>query len=316
MNEKYFILFTGFYFIEMSYIHNSFNGNTNTNLYTTDETTALNIIANNDFCFLYKNDLSETTKQFLIDNYKFIEFRFQTEGQENYDAINIVTEEINIYTTEYTKISTIFNSITEFLKGVIQPVRNALVSPGGVASTAFLQFLGGQSININKWGWSPNGDGIKHCQPDSSMFKVYNPQNIVYLYGDLAEMVRSFFNRGILSISYFYNTPNCYLNPAEHERVRTPMFATFMDYIDHVLNTGTEPFGIVRHWNAWKNYPNVYFLKYTDIPTDTNIDYIFGLPAGTCANFTVNPDQRAERLAIETDEYINIMNNIEATQRI
>ena len=195
-------------------------------------------------------------------------------------------------------------------------MRNALISPGGSATHSFLRFLNDQNITINKWGWSPHGDGIKHCQPDSSMFKVYNPQNVVYMYGGLVETVRSLFTRNLLTISYFYDTPNCYLNPAEHERVRIPKFSTFFEYINEVIRTGTEPLGIVKHWNSWKAYPNVYFMKFTDIPTDPNIDYVFGLPSGTCSNFVIDLSQRHERLEIETDEYINILNNIDATQRI
>jgi hypothetical protein len=175
-----------------------------------------------------------------------------------------------------------------------------------------IEFLDSLGLVVNKN--LTHSYGIKHSKPTSTTYLTYNPQKVVYLYSSLVETVRSLYRRNIKTISYFYDNANTYFNPIKNEQIRVPKFDSFQDYINAVVSTNSEPLGIVNHWNDWKTQQNVLFLKYSDIPTSPNIDTYLDLPVGTCTAFKIR--ERWERMDIETDQYINILNNIDATQRV
>jgi hypothetical protein len=134
------------------------------------------------------------------------------------------------------------------------------------------------------------------------------------MYSDLADTVRSFYERNLQNIHYFYDAPNHAIMPMEARKKVTPKFSTFQEYINEVLSTGTEPLGIINHWNAWKNFPNVKFLKLNDITTDAELPDFLGIPQYKLLQFKYR--EREPRQPIETDEYISIMRNIDASQRV
>ena len=301
---KYFVLFTGNFYNEMSLVQNIFDKVNN--LYAEALQDAINILANNDICFLYSNSLTNAEIDQLKLDYKFIQFNVSNTNF-NSESINVIDDY-----TDNIEIKSLFDTIGRFIKKCMQSERIAIVTSGGSASSNFIDFLVNNGLSINQN--LERSYGIKHSQPNSTTFKAYNPTKVIYVYGDLVETVRSFYRRNILSINYFYDAPNNYFNPIRNEQIRVPKFNSFQEYINEVIATNTEPLGIINHWNQWKAYPNVKFLNYADIPTDTTLDTFLGLQQGTCAKFKIK--ERWDRLDIETDQYISILNNIDATQRV
>jgi hypothetical protein len=198
----------------------------------------------------------------------------------------------------------------------MQPRRVLLVSPGGSACTSFLQFLQNKNIIIN----TPNSyghinDGLKHCLDNSYLVNAYDPTHVIYQYGDLDATIRSLFRRNLLEISYFYDNIQKFMNPLHRKLNKYIKFNTFEEYIEDVLKTKTENLGIIKHWASWKSSSrNTYFVHYKNIHIDTKLDDFIGVTKGTCSEFTIK-ERQSKRLSCETDEYINIIRDIDLLER-
>jgi len=207
-------------------------------------------------------------------------------------------------------------SLHRFCFKLMQPRRVLLVSPGGSACTSFLQFLQNKNIIIN----TPNSygdiyDGLKHCLDDSYLVNAYDPTHVIYQYGDLDATIRSLFRRNLLEISYFYDNIQKFMNPLHRKLNKYIKFNTFEEYIEDVLKTKTENLGIIKHWASWKSSSrNIYFVHYKDIHIDPKLDDFIGVTKGTCSEFTIK-ERQSKRLLCETDEYINIIRDIDLLER-
>jgi hypothetical protein len=173
-----------------------------------------------------------------------------------------------------------------------------LVSPGGCACTAFINFLK-DYIKIN---CKDDKDRLKHTLPWNPLIKKYNPTHIIYLYGDFDKAIRSLFRRNFQRAQY-HKLKNIFGN----NNIPTP-FNNFKQYINLVIRSRTEPFGILDHYKAWKNVPGVFFIHYEDIPKSLEIDDFLGIPKGTCSKFPIK-ERTSEKNINETTEYLNIMKN-------
>jgi hypothetical protein len=172
-----------------------------------------------------------------------------------------------------------------------------LVSPGGCACTAFIGFLK-DYVNINSMN---DSDKLKHTLPWNPLIKKYNPTHIIYLYGDFDKAVRSLFRRNFQKPQY-RKLRNMWGN------INTPIpFNNFKQYIKLVVNSRSEPLGILDHYKAWKAVPGVFFIHYKDIPTSTEIDNFLGISKGTCSKFIIK-ERTSQKNIHETDEYLKIMN--------
>jgi hypothetical protein len=227
--------------------------------------------------------------------------------REDLDCITILS---------YLERERIELSLNRFCLKCIQPRRVLLVSPGGSACTAFLDFLQHYDITINtQHSFTLGGDGLKHSLPDSHLVTAYDPTHVIYQYGDLDSTVRSLFRRNILDISYFYDNRQKFMNPLMRKTNKQIKFNTIQDYINQVLLTKEEPLGIIKHWKKWKSSNrNIYFVQYANIHKDTNIDSFLGVPANTCSNFTVK-ERESKILDIETPEYLGILKDIDSCER-
>jgi hypothetical protein len=178
-----------------------------------------------------------------------------------------------------------------------------LISPGGCACTAFIEFLS-KYITIND---KHDRDNVKHTLPWNPLIEKYNPTHIIYVYGDLDKAVRSLFRRNTSKTEYhkaqYYKLHNLWNNFTTH----VP-FNSFEDYINIVIKSRSEPLGIVNHYNAWKKVPNVFFIHYESIPTSTEIDAFLNIPKGTCSKFVIK-DRTSEQNSNETPEYLKIINS-------
>jgi hypothetical protein len=243
-------------------------------------------------------------KKNLVAN-RIIEIYIGT--REDVDCITILS---------YLERERIELSLNRFCLKCVQPRRVLLVSPGGSACTAFLQFLQNYEITINTPNsFTPGGDGLKHSLPDSHLVTAYDPTHVVYQYGDLDSSVRSLFRRNILDISYFYDNQQNFMNPLMRTTNKQIKFNTIQDYINEVLLTKEEPLGIIKHWKDWKSSGrNMYFVHYENIHKDKEIDNFLGLASNTCSAFTVKP-RESKVLDIETPEYLSILRNIEVHER-
>jgi hypothetical protein len=223
--------------------------------------------------------------------------------REDLECITILT---------YISSERIQHSLNNFCLKCLQPKRVLLVSPGGSACTAFLQFLEKTGITINTANsFTLGGDGLKHCRPESYLVSAYDPTHVIYQYGNLDLTIHSLFRRGILDISYFYDTVQKYMNPLMRTTNKLIKFNSLQDYVNCVIETKEEPLGIVKHWKAWKSSTrNVYYIHYEDIHKCKIIDDFLGLPEGTCSEFTVKT--RESKLSeIETEEYLSIIRDID-----
>jgi hypothetical protein len=238
-----------------------------------------------------------------FNKYRIIEFYIGK--REDIDCITILS---------YIDSNSIQTSLNIFVFKCLQEKRILLVSPGGSACTNFLKFLNKYNININ----TPNsnilgGDGLKHSKPDSNLVLAYNPTHIIYQYGDLDKTIRSLFRRKLIDISFFYDETQKYMNPSMRTNKKIK-FNNFEDYINHVLLNKEEPLGIIKHWKSWENHKNVFFLNYIDIPNSPLLDEFLGLPLGTCKEFIIT-NRISSRLSIETNKYIQIINDIDSKER-
>jgi len=226
--------------------------------------------------------------------------------QEDLECITILT---------YISNERIQQSLNNFCLKCLQPKRVLLVSPGGSACTAFLQFLEKTGITINTANsFTLGGDGLKHCLSNSYLVNAYDPTHVIYQYGNLDLSIHSLFRRGILDISYFYDTIQKYMNPLMRTN-KVIKFNSLQDYVNCVLETKEEPLGLIKHWNSWKSSNrNIYYIHYEDIHKCKIIDGFLGLPEGTCSEFTVKPRQ-SKLSHIETPEYLSIIHNIDKTCR-
>ena len=261
--------------------------------------------------------LSELNKQNIVVSYNNnIQKRSVFPGYRVIDIYIGKREDIDCFTfLEYIDPEAIQASLNIFCWKCIQPKRCLLVSPGGSACTDFLKFLNTKHIVINTPNsFIPGGDGLKHCKPDSYLVQAYNPTHVVYQYGDLDLTIRSLFRRNLLDISYFYDDLQKFMNPLKRSKKHIK-FHTFGKYIEYVVEKKEEPLGIIKHWKSWRNHPNVLYIHYKDIHTSKTIDEFLGLSLGTCSEFIEQP-RTSVRLDIESDEYLNIIHDIEKKERI
>lgn len=244
-------------------------------------------------------------KQNLISFNKYRIIEFYIGKREDIDCITILS---------YIDSNSIQTSLNIFVFKCLQEKRILLVSPGGSACTNFLKFLNKYDININTSNsFKLGGDGLKHSKSDSNLVLAYDPTHIIYQYGDLDKTIRSLFRRKLNDISYFYDEKQKYMNPLMRTNKKIK-FDNFEDYINHVILNKEEPLGIIKHWKSWKNHKNVFFINYIDIPNLPLLDEYLGLPFGTCKKFIIT-DRISSRLPIETDEYIQIIKDIDYKER-
>ena len=172
-----------------------------------------------------------------------------------------------------------------------------LISPGGCACTAVIKFLKNHVKEINA---SNDIDNLKHTLPWNPLIKEYNPTHIIYIYGDLDKAARSLFRRDYQNKQY-RKLHNIYNN----NNIPVP-FNNFNQYTRIVQQSRTEPLGILNHYNAWKEVPNVFFIHYENIPKSLEIDDFLGIPKGTCSNFILK-ERTSEKNICETETYLTIM---------
>jgi hypothetical protein len=251
---------------------------------------------------IYAHDSAERARIKLIER-RVIEFYIGPD--ESVDAITVLTN---------GDLPLLQHSINAFCYKCLQERRVLLVSPGGSACTAFLEFLNRQDgLIIN----TPNsfikgGDGLKHARSDSYLVSAYQPTHVIYLYGDLDKTVRSLFRRGLVDISYFYDEPQKFMHPLMRKEKRIK-FPTFDGYIDHVVRVGEEPLGIIKHWRSWVG--KARFVHYETIAILEDIDTFIGLPVGTCKGFPIR-SRESVRVEAERDSYIEIIQGLDKGQRL
>jgi hypothetical protein len=176
--------------------------------------------------------------------------------------------------------------------------RVLLISPGGCACTAFINFLK-DYVNIN---CKNDSDKLKHNLPWNPLVKKYNATHIIYLYGDFDKAVRSLFRRNFQK-SQYRKLRNMWGNTS----IPIP-FNNFKQYVNIVLKSRSEPLGIVDHYKAWKAVPGVFFIHYENIPTSTEIDNFLGIPNGTCSKFVIK-ERTSQKNINENDEYLKLIND-------
>jgi len=97
------------------------------------------------------------------------------------------------------------------------------------------------------------------------------------------------------------------INEILYTRFLTPTaLKDFKLYINKVVQTKTEPIGLLKHASAWKNVPNIMFIHYTQIPFSETIDEFLGVPVGTCAQFKII-ERTSVKSSFETSEYLAIV---------
>ena len=172
-----------------------------------------------------------------------------------------------------------------------------LISPGGCACTAVINFLKKYVNIINS---EHDRDKLKHTLPWNPLIEKYKPTHIIYVYGDLDKAIRSLFRRN-------YNTPQYYKlhNIVDNKNIPVP-FNNFRQYIRIVEKSKTEPMGILNHYKAWKEVPNVFFIHYENIPTSLKIDDFLDIPKGTCSKFILK-ERTTKKNINESDKYLEIM---------
>jgi hypothetical protein len=192
------------------------------------------------------------------------------------------------------------------------PKRVLLVSPGGCACSAILEFIDKHGITINS---NSDKDFMKHLLPEVSILSVYNPTSIIYVYGDIDKLIRSLFRRSINFINthcHKLSIKDKYVLQADTNNtdLTSMPYTTFKEYIDLVIKTKTEPMGIIQHYNSWKKVPGIFFIHYEDFPKSDNVDEFLGLPKGTCSQFELK-ERTSVRQPEETDEYLEIINSLQ-----
>ena len=173
-----------------------------------------------------------------------------------------------------------------------------LISPGGCACTAFINFLK-DYVNINS---KDDRDSLKHTLPWNPLIKEYNPTHIIYLYGDFYKAVRSLFRRKFQK-SQYRKLRNIWGNTS----IPIP-FNNFKQYVNIVLKSRSEPLGIVDHYKAWKTVPGVFFIHYENIPASRELENYLGIPTDTLKNFIIK-ERTSQKNIHETDEYLKLMND-------
>jgi hypothetical protein len=206
-----------------------------------------------------------------------------------------------------------YNVPIDFCNKLFSIPRILLVSPGGCACSSILKFISntGLTSNVNS-----NIDFLKHILPTSSIIKIYNPSHIIYIYGDLVKLIRSFFRRGMSFIREVH-CPKLHINDnyiltqdTYNINFQKYSFNSFKEYIDTVIQTKTEPIGIIKHYEAWKKVPGVFFIHYEDFPKSDKVDEFLGLPNGTCSQFELK-ERTSIKQPEETDEYLEIIKSLE-----
>jgi len=192
------------------------------------------------------------------------------------------------------------------------PKRVLLVSPGGCACSEILKFIDQHGITINSNSYE---DFMKHLLPEVSIISVYKPTNIIYIYGNIDKLIRSFFRRSIHFVNKHcpkLTIKDKYIlrNDTENTDLTSMPYRTFKEYIDIVIKTGTEPIGIVEHYNSWNKVPGVFFIHYENFPKSDTIDEFLGLPKGTCSQFELK-ERTSLRKPEETDKYLEIIKSLE-----
>ena len=175
-----------------------------------------------------------------------------------------------------------------------------LISPGGCACTAFINFLKDHVKQIN---CKDDSDRLKHTLPWNPLIQQYNPTHIIYLYGDFDKAIRSLFRRNFQDRQY-----HKLRNIIDNKNIPTP-FKNFKQYVNFVIKSRTEPLGIVDHFNAWKTIPGVFFIHYENIPKSRKLEEFLKLPVGTCNKFIIK-ERTTEKNSIETTQYLNILNSL------
>jgi len=173
-----------------------------------------------------------------------------------------------------------------------------LISPGGCACTAFIKFLK-EYVEINH---EHDTDRLKHTLPWNPLIENYKATHIIYLYGDFDMAARSLFRRNFQNLQYRK------LRNIVNSKNISPPFNNFKQYIKHVINSRTEPLGILDHFKAWKKVSNVFFIHYKEIPISKTIDDFLGIPSGTCSKFLIK-ERTSQKSIHETPKYLNIMRN-------
>lgn len=171
-----------------------------------------------------------------------------------------------------------------------------LISPGGCACTAFINFIK-DYVPINS---SSDKDKLKHTLPWDPLVKEYNASRVIYLYGDFDKAARSLFRRNFQKVQYRK------LRNMRGNQEISPSFNNYKQYVNLVLKSKTEPLGILDHFKAWKSVPDVFFIHYENIPTSSEIDAVLGVAKGTCSKFPLKKRLSEEKI-FETTEYLNIM---------
>jgi hypothetical protein len=192
------------------------------------------------------------------------------------------------------------------------PKRVLLVSPGGCACSAILEFIDNNGITINSNSYK---DYMKHLLPEVSIISVYKPTSIIYVYGDIDKLIRSFFRRSINFCNLHFpklSIKDKYIlrGDTENTDLTSMPYKTFKEYIDIIIKTGSEPIGIIQHYNSWKKIPGVFFIHYENFPKSDKVDEFLGLPKGTCSKFELK-ERTSVRQPEETDEYLNIINSLQ-----
>lgn len=182
---------------------------------------------------------------------------------------------------------------------IFEEQRVLVVSPGGCACTSLIKFLKPYLKTIN---CPDDTDKIKHTLPRSNLIKKYNPTHIIYLFGDIIKAVRSLFRRNY-SYVHYYKLHNIALNSS-----KCP-FTNYKSYINNTLNNNCEPMGIMSHYNAWKDIPNVFFIHYEDINKSELFNKYLELPEGTHKKFILK-ERKSTANSLESEKYLSILNNI------
>jgi hypothetical protein len=272
------------------------------------------------FCNSFYKHVKENKKHLYIDFdslvytpspqlRKIAEFLGYTKKTRLKKAIRAYLPSLREYTKKkmtYPRYVELMNIIHESVRTEVPKVLNErkllVVSHGGSATTAFIEFI----KNYIPTNCSKDLDGLKH----TLLSKIeYVPSRIIYIYGDMDKTMRSLFRRkgGDVTIASIHEHK---LKGIKHSIDLPANFEDFDAYTKLVTLENREPVGCLIHMRQWKKVPNVFFIHYEQICTSDTIDEYLDIPKGTCKQFTVMP-RESEIQPCETPEYLETMKGLD-----
>lgn len=158
-------------------------------------------------------------------------------------------------------------------------------------SKQFLRCLASLGVVTN----SADGyDSLLYSYPDSALVHEFGATKILYVVQSLENNVRSVFDEGVQGSVYAQLKGLSHDLSAHFSEEKCP-FSSLLMYIQCVQNTKTEPFGFLRHQQAWMTggVKNILFVKESELSWP-KVETFLGLEKGAGSAFPTPVADRNE----------------------